>query len=119
MSAQVEGNCIMPMSFPFTTALRLVGTERAVEVYWYWGGTHPISEVILYPQHGEPEKLTIPGYDPYEAECRYFTDCVHGNTDPELLSIATAWNSLRMAVAANQSLVQHGQRIELTQLCNA
>jgi predicted dehydrogenase len=112
-SALVEGCGIMPHSFPFSTSLRVVCEKGAIDLNWYWGGDFPISEVKLYPQEGEPETLSIPGYDPYEAECRYFVDCVQGKADPELLGIDTACGSLNTALAAKKSLERNGGRIEL------
>lgn len=112
-SAVVEGCGIMPKSFPFSTSLRVVGEEAAIEVNWHWGDGAPVSEVKLYPEKGEPEILSIPGFDPYEAECRYFVDCIHGKADPGRLSIETACNSLNIALAARLSLEQNGKRIEI------
>lgn len=112
-SAVIEGSGIMPLSFPFSTSLRVVGEEGAIDLNWYWGGESPISEVKLYPRSGEPEILSIPGYDPYEAECRYFVDCVQGKADPSLLGIDAACASLRIALAARMSLEQSGERIEM------
>jgi predicted dehydrogenase len=113
MCAVIEGCGIMPASFPFSTSLRVVGDEGAIDLNWYWGGQHPISEAKFYPQKGESEILSIPGYDPYEAECRYFVDCVQGKDDPQLLSIDSACVSLRIALAAKQSLENNGNRIEV------
>jgi len=111
MYAIVEGCGIMPSSFPFSTSLRVVGDEGAIDLNWYWGGEYPISEAKFYPQKGEPEILSIPGYDPYAAECRYFVDCVQGKDNPKLLSIDSACSSLRIALAAKQSLENNGTRI--------
>jgi len=111
MCAVVEGCGIMPTSFPFSTSLRVVGDEGAIDLNWYWGGAYPVSEAKFYPQTGTPEILSIPGYDPYEAECRYFVNCVQGKDNPLLLSIDSACGSLRIALAAKQSLENNGQRI--------
>ena len=113
MWAAIEGCGIMPASFPFSTSLRVVGDEGAIDLNWYWAGTYPISEIKFYPQKGEPEILSVPGYDPYEAECRYFVDCVQGKAGPDLLSIDSACSSLRIALAAKQSLESNGRRITI------
>jgi len=89
----------------------VVGEEGAIDLNWYWGGNFPISKVKYYPQKGEPEILSIQGYDPYEAECRYFVDCVQGKADPSLLGIQTACGSLNIAQAAMESLEKNGERI--------
>jgi predicted dehydrogenase len=113
VSAAIEGSGIMPPSFPFSTSLRVVCEGGAIDLHWYWGGEYPISEVKLYPQKGGPEILSIPDYDPYEAECRYFVDCIQGKADPGLLGIESAYASLGVALAAKRSLEQNGKRIEL------
>jgi predicted dehydrogenase len=111
--ATVEGSGIMPLSFPFSTSLRVVGESGAVDLNWHWAGSAPASEVRFYPQRGQHETCSIPGYDPYEAECRYYIDCVQGKTDPTLLSIDSACGSLAIAAAAKVSLEQHGSRISI------
>jgi predicted dehydrogenase len=109
--AMVEGCGIMPASFPFSTGLRIVGVEGALDLDWHWGGTKPFSEIKFYPREGEAQTLHAQDYDPYTAECRYFVDCIHGKADPGLLSIETARESLNIAVAARASLEAGGQRI--------
>lgn len=112
-SALIEGCGIMPPTFPFSTSLRVVCEDGAIDLNWHWGGDSPVSEVTVYPQNGRPETLSTPGYDPYEAECRYFVHCVRGKADPSLLSIDTACGSLRIALAAKLSLEENGKRIEI------
>jgi UDP-N-acetylglucosamine 3-dehydrogenase len=113
MCAVVEGCGIMPTSFPFSTSLRVVGEEGAIDLNWYWGGEHPTSEAKFFPKKGEPGVLSIPDYDPYKAECRYFVDCLRDKAEPHLLSIDSAYGSLRIALAAKKSLEQNGKRIEV------
>jgi UDP-N-acetylglucosamine 3-dehydrogenase len=110
-SAVIEGCGIMPPSFPFSTSLRVVCENGAIDMNWRWSGTAPISEVIHYPSNGDPKTLAIPGYDPYEAECRYFIDCVQGKADPELLGINSAIASLCIALAAKKSVRENDKRI--------
>lgn len=112
ISAFVECSADMPKSFPFSTSLRIVCEKGAVELHWHWGSQGPVSDVTLYPFEGIPEKLTIADYDPYEAECRYFVDCVHGKADPKLLGIESACDSLKTAIAVRESFRQNGKRIE-------
>ncbi|MBN1372083.1 MAG: Gfo/Idh/MocA family oxidoreductase [Anaerolineaceae bacterium] len=112
-SAVVEGSGIMPLSFPFSTSLRVVGEEGAIDLSWYWGGEYPISEIKLYPAQGAPEVLQAPRYDPYEAECRHFVDSVLGKAEPGILDMGVACGSLNVALAARASLEQGGKRIEI------
>ncbi|MBN2084573.1 MAG: Gfo/Idh/MocA family oxidoreductase [Anaerolineales bacterium] len=109
----IEGSGIMPLSFPFSTSLRVVCEAGAIDLNWHWGGQFPVSEVKMYPQKGNPEILAIPDYDPYQAECRYFVDCLKGRADSSLLSIESAAESISIALAAKLSLEQNGKRIFL------
>ncbi|HEX2955032.1 MAG TPA: Gfo/Idh/MocA family oxidoreductase [Bacillota bacterium] len=114
ITAMIEGSAMMPKSFPFSTSLRVVCEKAAVELNWHWGEHGPISDLTLYPAAGSPQKLQIPDYDPYEAECRYFVDAVQGRVDPQLLGIEAACESLKIAVAARESFRQNGKRIEVS-----
>jgi UDP-N-acetylglucosamine 3-dehydrogenase len=109
----IEGCGIMPSSFPFSTSLRVVGSHAAIDLKWYWGGNQPVVELEYFPHEERSQMLPITDYDPYEAECRYFIDCLQGKSDPSLLSIENARGSLRIALAAKESLEQNGVRIFL------
>ena len=112
-NALIEGCGIMPPSYPFSTSLRVVCENGAIDLDWRWGGSAPISEMTRYPSKGEPELLSLPGYDPYEAECRYFVDALLGKTDSNLLGIDTAISSLNIALSAKKSLEENGSRVNL------
>ena len=51
-SAAIEGCGIMPLSFPFSTSLRVVGEEAAVDLNWHWGDGAPVSEVQVVSREG-------------------------------------------------------------------
>ncbi len=91
-SVMLEGSTVMPKSFPFSTCIRIVCENEAIELKWYWGPNGPVNDLTLYPNDGEPEKIVIPDYDPYQAECRYMIDCINRKADPKLLGIETAYN---------------------------
>ncbi|MDP2844011.1 MAG: Gfo/Idh/MocA family oxidoreductase [Acetobacterium sp.] len=112
-TVSVDGCGIMPASFPFSTGLRVVGEKGAIDLNWHWGGHTPVSEVKYYPAKGEVQVLSIPDQDPYEAECRYFVDCLSGKADPVMLDIKNACESLNVAVMGKLSLEQGGARIRL------
>ena len=109
----IEGCGIMPLSFPFSTSLRVLGEQGAIDLNWQWAGTAPLSETRYFPQEGTAQVLCVQDYDPYEAECRYFVDCLQGKVDPALLSMETACDSLNIALLAKASLEQGGKRISL------
>jgi UDP-N-acetylglucosamine 3-dehydrogenase len=107
----IEGCGIMPLSFPFSTTLRTVCEDGAIDLEWRWGDEFPISEIKVYPKVGQPQIPKIDGLDPYETECRYFVDCVKGEADPQLVSLETAIQSLQIALAAKESLQKNGERV--------
>lgn len=113
ISAAIEGSTLMPKSFPFSTSLRVVCEKGMLELNWHWGSTGPVNDLTLYPEEGNPEKLIVPDYDPYQAECKYFVDCLKGKAAPDLLGIETAYHSLQIAVAARESFLQKGRKIEI------
>jgi len=108
----VEGGAIMPRSFPFSTSIRVVCEEGALESHFRIGPEELENVLTRYPKTGSPEILDI-GLDPYEAECRYFFDCVQGVADPALLSAEAAHDALRVALAAKESLERGGERVML------
>jgi UDP-N-acetylglucosamine 3-dehydrogenase len=109
----VEASAIMPRSFPFTTSVRVVCEEGALETTFRLVDG-PENTLTRYPNDGQPEVLDIPRHDPYEQECRYFVQCVRGEADPSLLSPEAARDAMRVALAARDSLAQGGERVLLT-----
>lgn len=114
MCGQVEGSHLVPASYPFSTHLRVVCQEGALETsYRFVGGDPPENILTRYPKAGSPEEPVVPGQDPYWAECRYFVDCMSGKADPTLLHVETARDGLQAALAAKESLQRGGERVIL------
>jgi len=113
MLGQVEGSHLVPASYPFTTHLRVLCEEGAVETGFRFLADRVEGVLIRYPQTGAPETPTIPARDPYWAECCYFVDCVAGKADPTLISAEVARAGLQVALAAKESLAQGGERVTL------
>jgi UDP-N-acetylglucosamine 3-dehydrogenase len=114
MCGQVEGSHLVPASYPFSTSLRVLCEEGALETSYRFIGDSPGNVTNRYPKVGSPEALDIPNQDPYLAECRYFVDCVSGKADPALLHVETARDGLQAALAAKESLQRGGERVILT-----
>lgn len=112
-SVTLEGCVCMPESFPFSTSMRIVCELGAIDLNWHWGEQGPVNDVVLYKNEGNPEKLMIPDYDPYEAECKYLLDSLNGLADGSLLSIENALDSIKMAVTARESFKLDGEKIYL------
>jgi predicted dehydrogenase len=113
MRGWVEGSGLVPASYPFTTSLRMLCEDGAVETSTRFVGDPPETLLIRYPKAGSPETPSVPDRDPYWAECRYFVDCVAGQADPALISAETARAGLQVALAAKESLERSGEWVTL------
>ena len=111
---QVEGSVLMPLSYPFTTGLRVVCEEGTEETsFRFYSVERPETVLTRYPTRGLAEEPEIPDEDPYLAECRYFVDSVEGRVDPGRISAEAARDGLEVALAAKASLEQGGERLVL------
>ncbi len=100
----IEGSCILPMSAPFQTSLRLVCSRGALDIDWAMTGNEPETMMLLYKEQGTPETVTVPGQDPYRAECLHLFECLeHGEASP-LMDVSQAYRSLKIALAAREAL---------------
>ena len=115
LHAQVEGSMIMPVTYPFSTRLRVICARGAIETSFRVRSDGPPETVITrYPEAGSATTPDILDQDPYWLECRRFVDCVAGKADPALLSAEAARGGLQMALAAKESLERGGERVVLT-----
>jgi predicted dehydrogenase len=107
----VEGSAMMPESYPFTLALRVLCENGAIETSIRLGPQEEIS-LVRYSSQGEPEALTAEGSDPYIAECEYFVRCARGEADPAVVSPEGERESIRVALAAERAIVE-GRAVSL------
>jgi predicted dehydrogenase len=110
-SGMVEGSAMMPESYPFTLALRVLCENGAIETSIRLGPQEEIS-LVRYSSQGEPEALTAEGSDPYIAECEYFVRCARGEADPAVVSPEGERESIRVALAAERAIVE-GRAVSL------
>jgi len=111
---QVEGSALMPLSYPFSTRLRVVCEGGAVETsFRICNAERPETILNRYPLTGLVEEPEIPDEDPYWAECRYFVDSVVGSADPTRISAEAARDGLEVALAAKVSLERGGEWVVL------
>lgn len=113
MRGLVEGSHLVPASYPFSTSLRVLCEEGALETSFRFLADRLETVLIRYPKAGSPEAPTVPDQDPYWAECRYFVDCVAGKADPTLTNAEAARHGLQVALAAHESLERGGERVTL------
>jgi predicted dehydrogenase len=115
MRGQVEGSVLMPTTYPFSTSLRVLCEEGAVETSFRVHAAGRLETILTrYPRVGSPEVPNIPDEDPYWTECRYFVDCVSGKADPSRISVEAARDGLQIALAAKLSLERGGERVILS-----
>jgi len=111
--ANVEASGTMPASFPFQLGMRVTGTLGAIEMTAKFGADGPPEGTLTsYPAVGEATPVVLDEADPYEAECRYFVDCVRGEADPELLDAEWAIEALRVSLATQEAL-RTGARVPI------
>ncbi|MPZ14972.1 MAG: hypothetical protein GEU73_11215 [Chloroflexi bacterium] len=112
MIAEAEASGIMPPSFPFSAGLRVVGGDGVLDLSTTIVGDVPETRLIAHGR-SSTEIHVAEEPDPYQAECRYFIECVRGRADPEFLSAARALEALRLSVAVQHS-IRHGQSVTIS-----
>jgi predicted dehydrogenase len=107
--AMLEASYAFPAGFPFQMSFRLAGESGAVD--FRLGGVAQVDEraaaqttLMLYRAGAAPERLPAPAEDGYTAEIRYFVDCLLGDRQPAVATLAEARAVLSIVMAARQSL---------------
>jgi predicted dehydrogenase len=114
--AAAEASLLMPKGFPFTMIFRLLGDKGYAE--YQTGGiqanphTAERTHLLSVCTNEKLEPLSCVADDPYEAEIRYFIDCLNEGRTPETATLAQARDVLRIAMAVRQSL-ESGQVVTL------
>jgi predicted dehydrogenase len=116
-SALVDGGMMMPESYPFSSRLEVLCEEGALEYAFRAGGrsvemSGGVNELTLYPNEGDPLRLSPAQLDPYTAECAYFVDAVRRGNPADRATPADALQALAVALAARESL-ERGERVEV------
>jgi predicted dehydrogenase len=117
-SALVDGGMTMPESYPFSSRLEVLCEGGALEYHFRAGGRSVemgsgVNELTLYPNEGDPVRLTPEQQDPYAAEVAYFVECVAGGHPAIRATPADARLALRVALAARDSLEGGGESVAL------
>ncbi len=115
-SALVDGGMMMPESYPFSSRLEVLCDEGAMEYAFRAGGRSVemgggVNELTLYPNDGDPLRLSPAQVDPYAAECAYFVDVIRRGSVADRATPADALQALSVALAARESLERGGERI--------
>ena len=120
-SALVDGGMMMPESYPFSSRLEVLCEEGAMEYAFRAGGRSVemgggVNELTLYPNEGDPLRLSPAQVDPYTAECAYFVDChpprqPRGPRHPGRRAAGAGCRSRRARVAGTRRRTGHGSRV--------
>lgn len=117
VNAIVEGTYEMFGGFPFTMSLRVHGSKSIVDYVLNAG--HNLEDVdnarrqlYIYEQNNTPKKLCVEMYDAYQAEIRYFADCVANNKPNDKMSVESSRETLKLVLAVKDSL-ETGRKIIL------
>jgi len=114
--ASAEGGCAVPPCFPFTMFLRVICEEGAL-VFNFEGTSYASpreKKLILYKKGKRlPEYPAVSTEDPYEAQMRYFVECVRKGQEPQRGRAEDARTALEIALAARRSL-ELGEAVELS-----
>ncbi len=117
-TATAEGSMMMPDSYPFSSALRVLCEDGCIEYNFQAGGrsvemgSSPDSGLVLYPAKGDPEPLSAAQEDPYQAQITYFVECVRNGSKPERATPEQGLQAIRVALAARESM-QTGNCVNL------
>jgi UDP-N-acetylglucosamine 3-dehydrogenase len=108
-SALVDGGMMMPESYPFSSTLQVLCESGALEYQFRAGGRSVevaggINDLYLYPNEGDPTKLSVPQQDPYIAEIVYFVDCIRTGQPAVRAAPSDARLALQVGLAARTSL---------------
>lgn len=113
--AVCEASMRMPPSYPFSSNIRVVCEEGAAEYAFRAtpaedggniGGVDPSARGLrLYRTGAAPETIEFESVDPWGPEIAYFVECVERGRPPEEGTAEQAREALRVALAANRSIV--------------
>lgn len=115
----IEASYRMAPGWPFTSALRLMGTAGSVEYEFRVQGNVDVVEqaqhsLILYSKGGTATRFEIDDPDPYLRELKYFVDVVERGEQPDAVRPADARSVIAVLQATKQSL-ETGKVVDLRQ----
>jgi predicted dehydrogenase len=114
--ALVVGSHLMPESYPFTSAIRVIGEQAVAEYRFIAEGTDAEKNAAAQQDQlrlhhrtnsgrcGVDEIIAVPATDPYECQARYFIDCIQKGLPVKMGAPAQARTALAIALAAQKSM---------------
>jgi predicted dehydrogenase len=108
-----EGSMTMPRSYPFSSNIRVLGTDGVAEYGFSAapvegegniGASSSARGLRVYPTGGEIRLEEVESADPWAPEIEYFVACLEQERLPELGTGEQARQALAVSLAANESL---------------
>jgi predicted dehydrogenase len=115
--AVIEATYRMPLNWPFTSTLRLMGTDASLEYEFRVKGNVDVMDraqhsLILYPKAGTATRFDIADPDPYFTELKYCVGVIENGEEPQALPLVAARNVIAVLEATKESL-ETGKVVEL------
>lgn len=106
--ACIESSFMMPESMPFTTGIRVLGSQGALEYTFCVGANiqereHASHIFRWYKSSGTVSDLSIPGVDMFAAQLRYFVSRVADRQPPRLCPPEETCQVMQVMTASRQS----------------
>lgn len=108
ITGSAEVSYSMPVGFPPTFFLRIVGEKGCVEY-----NNRFRKPVALYEDKKRALRPAITKEDPFLREIRYFVNCIEQNRKPTIVTPEDARYALQIALAAIESMKKGGQHITM------
>ncbi len=108
-----EGSVMMPEGYPFTMSMWVLCEKASIEFTFRAGGTgvetgtSSGTTLMVYESGKDPQPLSAPGGDGYEAEVAYFAKCAAEGIAPERGTAEQGRLAVATCLAAGKSLDDH------------
>jgi UDP-N-acetylglucosamine 3-dehydrogenase len=116
--ACTEASYRMPSGWPFTSRLRLMGTQASIEYEFRVQANVDKLEkaqnrLMVYPERGIPEEIVVEDCDPFYCELRHFIESVSGRANTS--SLQEARNVIGVLQSVAQSL-ESGEPVDVVKV---
>lgn len=101
--ASVESSSLMPKEFPFSIGFSVICESGAI-TYEGQFGENTVEKTVVYHENGEVEEVSFSPTDEYEEAIKHVISCIKNNSLSSCISIDEAIKSLKIAIAAHESL---------------
>ena len=110
--AIAEVSFTMPDGYPFSFSVNIVGTKATVEYNYSAGATiadrsGSKTNMKVWRKDKGLEEISLPEYDAYERQLRYFLNCVEKNIKPEIITPEESYEVIAMIDALHRSADQN------------